>query len=167
MPMRVLSAIDRALEKSISVFTGITMIALLVLVNAQVIARYVFKFSLGGFSSAPPYIMIYAIWMAAILSARNDDHLKIEILELIVKSVRAQKTIKLVLDAITAAALLYFTVYAALYVISAKQYGDMETGMLIPMWTLYIVMPIGSGFMGIYYIVHVIKGFGEVFLCCR
>ena len=157
--MKFLHAFDGSLLKVINIICAAIMIALLVIVNVQVATRSVFSISLGGLADMPPYLMIYAIWLGAILAARADDHIKIQILDIFVKSEKGRLVVVAALHIITAAALLIFTKVAVDYTVNTFNFGSIHNGTQIPLWYFYIVMPVGAGFMSLYYIVNAVKAF--------
>lgn len=157
--MKFLKAFDSVLFKVVYVVCALIMIALLVIVNIQVVSRFFFNLSLGGLSDLPPYLMIYAIWLGAILAARGDDHIKIQLLDLFVKNEKVQFVVSGILHIVTAAALIVFTKISLDYTASALAFGSVDNGTHIPLWCFYIVMPVGAGFMSLYYVVNAIKAF--------
>lgn len=160
--MKFLKMLDSVVFKVIYFICAAIMIALLVIVNVQVVSRFFFNFSLGGLSDLPPYLMIYAIWLGAILAARGDDHIKIQLLDLFVKSEKVQYVVAAILHIITAVALVIFTKISIDYVANAAAFGSIDNGTHMPLWLFYVVMPIGSGFMALYYVVNAIKAFGRL-----
>lgn len=163
--MKFLSKLDNGFAKTIDILATIMQIVLFLIILVQVFGRYIFNFALGGWSDVPPYLLIWTVWLTAILAARKNDHLKIEILDLIVKNYRVRTAINSLLDFITAAALITFTVVSVKFIIATWQYGDVNPGLMIKMWILYLVMPFSSAFMSLYYIIAGGKKIQEVVTC--
>jgi TRAP-type C4-dicarboxylate transport system permease small subunit len=153
----ILRALDLGVFRVVYIVCGLSMAALLIIVNVQVAARYAFHFSLGGVSDLPPYIMIYAVWLGAMVAARTDDHLKIELLDLLVKKKRVLEVVNGIFSIVMAGALVYFTVYAIDYTASAVSFGSTDMGTKVPLWIYYIVMPISTAFMAFYYLINAVK----------
>jgi len=165
--MKFLSKLDNGFAKAIDFLATAMQIVLFLIILVQVFGRYIFSFALGSWSDVPPFLLIWTVWLTAILAARKNDHLKIEILDLIVKNDKVRTSINSLLDFITAAALITFTVVSINFVRSAIQYGDVNPGLLIKMWILYLVMPFSSAFMSLYYIIAGGKKIKEVVDACR
>lgn len=83
--MKFLKRLDDILFKAVQVCLGIFMIALTAIVVLQVLVRYVFHVSIGGVEELPVYLMLLSVWIAAIFVARDDGHVKIELLDMFVK----------------------------------------------------------------------------------
>lgn len=163
--MKVINAIDAVFDKILYYIIAFFTIALMVIVNVQVFARYIFTFSLGGVSDLPVYLMIFIIWLGAILGAKKDDHIRVELLCFMTKNERLLKAVHMVMLILTSIAMFYFAKYALDWVLSTYQYATRDPATKIPYWILYAITPFGGFFMGLYYLVNFVKGVGE--LCHR
>ena len=148
---KVFTAIDRGLVLFVNILLGCTMIALMFIVNVQVIARYVLNVSIGGVEELPVLLMIVSVWLAAAFVARADGHVKIEFLDMFIKNARVLATIKAVLKAITLVTLVAFSVIAYQYVRITFEMGDTTPGLKIPMGILQGVLPLSTILMVIFY----------------
>ena len=156
----ILSGIDRWLDRLVTIFLGIAMISLTLIVNLQVVARYILKVSLGGLEELPVYLMIISVWIAAILGAKNDSHFKIDLLEMVIKNKRTLEMIRIVLKAVSLLVVCVLCVLSFKYVRGTKEMGDVTAGLAIPVWLLQSVIPFSTAFMAFYYakqIFHDIK----------
>ena len=160
--MKVISALDRWFAKALSIIIALFTIALTLIVNIQVFARYIFNFSLGGLSDMPPYLMIFIIWFAAILAARKGDHIKIELLDLVTKNETALRCVRILILLVTTAAMGYFTYYAVLWVVESFQYGSIDPALKIMYGYLYAIIPFSGFFMALYYFVNFVKEVGAL-----
>lgn len=163
--MKVISALDKWFMRALRVVIAIFMIALTLIVNIQVFARRVFQFSIGSFSDMPPYLMIFVIWLAAIIAVKKDNHIKIELLDMFVKSQTILRVVKCILLLLSAAVMAYFSYYALLWTIDAFKYHNNEPALGICLGYLYGIIPFSSFFMALYYLVNFAKGVEE--LCRR
>lgn len=154
--------LDAGLFKGVSFFLGLAMICLTAIVFVQVIARYVFHASLGGLEELPVYLMMISVWLAAPFVAKNDDHLKIELLDTIIKSKFVLKIIAAIVKVITTVVMCYFAVIAFQYVASTFQMGDISPGLGIPMWILQGVVFLSAALMTLYYAILSVRDFKEV-----
>lgn len=163
--MKTIAALDKWFIRILKIIIAIFMIALTLIIVVQVFARYVFKFSIGSFSDMPPYLMIFIIWLAAIVAAKKDDHIKIELLDMFVKNQRIIQGIRCVLLLLSAAAMAYFSYYALLWTMDAFKYNNIDPGLRICLGYLYGVIPFSGFFMAVYYVINFITGVGK--LCQR
>ena len=128
--------IDSWLNSAISILLGVAMVTLAFIINLQVIARYVLKISLGGIEELPVILMIQSVWLAAILVSRNDDHFKIDLLEMVVKNKKALAKFKIFLKILTFIVISVFAFLAFNYVKGTFEMGDVTAGLAIPLWIL-------------------------------
>lgn len=154
--------LDSGLFKVVSTLLGIAMILLTAIVFIQVIARYVFHASLGGLEELPVYLMMISVWLAAPFVAKNDDHLKIELMDLIIKSPFVLKIIATAVKLITTVVMCYFAVISFEYVASTFQMGDISPGLGIPMWILQGVVFLSAALMTLYYAILFARDVKEV-----
>jgi len=135
----------------IDFFLGCLTIGLTLIVNIQVVARYVLKVSIGGMEELPIFFMIVSVWIAAVLVARKDAHFKVELVDMVVKNKRAVATVKAFVKLLTAVAIGIFTVISFTYVRGTLQGGDITAGLEIPVWILQAVIPLSTAFMALFY----------------
>ena len=152
--MSFFRSLDKGLYNVVSVICGVCVAAILIIINVQVICRFVFNFSLGGLSDMPPYLMIYTVWLGAIMAARNDDHISIQLLDLFVKNKKVIWAVDAILYFITAVSLIIFSKVAFDYTAHAFAYGSTDQGTGIPLGCFYMILPFASLLMGIYYFVN-------------
>jgi TRAP-type C4-dicarboxylate transport system permease small subunit len=138
------------------------MIALTSIILIQVFARYVLHTSIGGFEELPLYLMVISVWLAAPFVARKDQHVKIDLVNLVIKNKRIQKMIEAILRAITTVALSSFFVLCVKFVSTSKQYGDVTPGLQIPFWMIQSVLVFSTFMMSFYYVLLTIKSVREV-----
>lgn len=155
--MKILQKIDEILFKAVQICLGIAMIALASIVCIQVLVRYILHVSIGGVEELPVYLMMVSVWIAAIFVAKNDGHVKIELLDMIVKNKKILGIVNTVLCGLTSVALGYFTVLCWKYMLKMQGYGDTTAGLGIPIWIFILVMVISCGMMTLYYAINTIK----------
>lgn len=143
--------IDSWLNSTISILLGIAMAALAFIINLQVIARYVLKISLGGIEELPVILMIQSVWLAAILVSRNDDHFKIDLLDMVVKNKKSLAIFKIFIKFLTFVVISVFAYLAFSYVKGTFEMNDVTAGLAIPLWILQAVIPFSTSVMAIYY----------------
>lgn len=155
--MKILKHLDEVLFKAVQVCLGIAMIALTAVVVIQVLARYVLHISIGGVEELPVYLMMISVWVAAILVAKNDGHVKIELLDMFVKNKKIVGVVNIILCGLSGVALAYFSYLSLQYMFKLQRYGDITAGLGIPIWALEIFMVISCAMMALYYCINVVK----------
>ena len=155
--MNLLKKLDAILFKAVQICLGIAMIALTAVVVLQVLARYVLHISLGGIEELPVYLMMISVWIAAIFVAKDDGHVKIELLDMFVKNKKVLGVINIVLCTLSGIALAYFAYLSLKYMFKLQRYGDVTAGLGIPIWVLEMFMVISCAMMAMYYVVNFVK----------
>jgi TRAP-type C4-dicarboxylate transport system permease small subunit len=163
--MKALTFLDNFLYKIIYFFCGFSVVAMLGITCAQVFFRYFLRTSIGSISDFPVYLMIYAVWLGAIVAAKRDDHIKIQLLDLIIKNEKILESIQIIFHTITAVAMCFFWKSSWNYVVHAFKFGSVNQASGLQWWIYYMILPFSTAFIILYNIVNVIKRIREVFLC--
>ena len=153
--MNLLKKLDAILFKAVQICLGIAMIALTAVV--VLLARYALHISLGGIEELPVYLMMISVWIAAIFVAKDDGHVKIELLDMFVKNKKVLGVINIVLCGLSGVALAYFAYLSLMYMFKLQRYGDVTAGLGIPIWVLEMFMVISCAMMAMYYVVNFVK----------
>ena len=156
--LKVFSVLDNAVSKVLGILVSFTVGALIVVVTIQVFARYVLFKSIGGVEEMPISLMMIGVWLGAPLVARADMHLKIELLELIIKNkALAARILKTVVHVIILVCLCLFTRFALIYVQGSYAMYDITPGLNMPIWWMHSLLFISALLMAIYYFTHVVR----------
>ena len=115
------------------------------IIFVHVIMRSVFNSSLTWSEELTRYIFIWQIWMGVSIAQKDKAHIKVEILKSFVKN---QKVIAVV-DVIATILLIAFNIFLVTSGIDLVQQmitrGNVSSAMRMPMWIVYIVLPLASG----------------------
>lgn len=155
--MKILKWLDEMMFKAVQICLGIAMIALTAIVVLQVIVRYVLHVSIGGVEELPVYLMMVSVWIAAIFVAKDDGHVKIELLDMFVTNKKVVAVINIILCGLSGIALGYFAYLCLQYMFKLQRYGDVTAGLEIPVWVLEMFMVISCAMMAIYYLINFVK----------
>lgn len=155
--MELLKRLDALLFRVVQICLGITMIALTAIVVVQVLVRYVLHVSIGGVEELPVYLMLVSVWIAAIIVAKGDAHVKIELLDMFVKNKHIIAVINVILCGLSGVGLAYFAWLCLSYMFKLQRYGDVTAGLGIPVWILEAFMVVSCALMAVYYVINFIK----------
>lgn len=155
--MSLLHKVDYYLMKVMTFLSGLLILSMTVIVCLQVFIRYVLKASLGMLSDLPPYFLVFVVWISSVIAVRNDDHIRIELLDGIIKNKEVVKWINAAIKGIMTVAMAIFAYHCCIYVANAFAQGTSDPALKIPYWVLYSILPITSVLMTIYYGVNTIK----------
>ncbi|WP_273227686.1 TRAP transporter small permease [Geosporobacter ferrireducens] len=160
--MEILKKLDALAFKAIRTFAGIAMVLLTAVIIIQILARYVFKVSIGGIEETPIFLMMISVWLSAIIVAREDGHVKIDLIDLMIKNKKILYILKTVLRCLTTVVLGIYAKFALDYLISSMRLGDTTPGLGIPVWMMHSFVFISAFFMTLYYLINSIKAIKEV-----
>lgn len=124
-------------------FIGICMLLMSVLALVQVIIRYVFFYSLIGLEECTRYFMIWMTLIGAGLAVDRQDHIRIDIAPLLLKSrfnIDIQPLINLVLLGFG----VFFLVESWNILLATIEYEQQTPAMRLPMGVAYLCLFLSS-----------------------
>lgn len=145
-------AIVGKFTKKIDQFEDMVLITLLVIMLAIIfiatVARFTNLFVITWAEELARYCMIWIVFIGISVAARHGEHFAVEALDLFLP--------KKVLDAISVVKTIFvvaFNFFAAYWgmVIVNKQMmgGQVSPSLRVPIWSMYLIIPIGLALMGI------------------
>jgi TRAP-type C4-dicarboxylate transport system permease small subunit len=141
-------------EKVLDWLTSAILVALLLIVLAQIVSRYVFNSSLSWTEEAARYLMIWGVLLGAGLAYLNGYLISIEIF-----IDRFPAPLRRVIHVVNRLLSLFFTGILTVYGINLCIMGaQMESPALeIPYLWIYLAVPVGAGLLFILFLVHPLK----------
>ena len=148
--LEVYRRIDDAVELITKYFCALLLATMIAVCFVNTVGRYAFHHS---FRAAEEIVILCAVWVTCVgasLTAREDDHVTLDLLQELIKSHK----VKAVLYALTRALTCFFRI--ALLPAAYKMvriYAPMKlTGTGLPQWVLYISYVVGSIAMAMGYL---------------
>ena len=155
MNMGKFDKIISTMEESIN---GTLLVASTVLLFVNIILRYFFKASTTWAEEAIRYAIIWVTFFGASICAKNKMHLGIDIF-IQMAPPRFAKIIMGVTQLISAFFTGMLTYYSWQLTQLIIQTAQKSPAMLMPMWIVYIAMPLGSAMMTIRFLVAAYQDF--------
>jgi len=155
----------KTLTKIVDTFVWVMMVgsafALSMLTIAQVISRFVFRMPIPWSTDVIRMTFAYAIFFGAAHAAKNNDHLSLDILLVILKP-KAQRVVQSVVFVTVTLFCLFIAYQGWQFTIRA---GTRQTlpYLMIPMGSMYIAIAIGGGIMAFYYLQNAVKTIRQFF----
>ncbi len=128
------------------ILAGFLLVLLTVLLAVQIVNRYILGTSFVWLEEIARLSFVWMIYFSAAGAARDDRHIRIEIVDLFVGPA-AVKWVTLVADILTIGFDLVVVWLGILLVQSTVQYGDVTPVTDIPMGIVYAVIPVCYGLM--------------------
>lgn len=113
----------------------------------NVVARYVFDSSLTWAAELTMYLFIWSTFFGAAYCFKQDAHININLLLEHVSPITA-KTLMITSHVITLIFLFAVAYYGLQYVLFVHELEETSVDLGIPMWTVYLVLPISFFFAG-------------------
>ncbi|MFM1655139.1 TRAP transporter small permease [Brevibacillus sp. B_LB10_24] len=143
--MSLKKLLDERLEE---VFLVLTMVAMVVLIFAQVLCRYVFESSLSWSEELARYIHIWQIWIGASFAVRKREHIKVEAFKNLFNET-GRKCIDFIAIILWFCLAVFLAVAGTSLVTTILSKGQSSPAMQLPMWLVYSAIPLGGLLMSI------------------
>jgi len=142
----ILKNLDRIEE----FFIGMTLLFVTLLLFINVLTRYCFGYSVKWAEELTRYLIIWLTFVGGSVCVRKGKHVGIDIL-LTICPIVMRKIILLIIAIIGFLFSIILTFYGWKITLNVMLSGQLSTAMMIPMYLVYIVIPIGGFLMSIRY----------------
>lgn len=137
--MKILKAIDENFEKVILSFLVFAIVAVMLL---QIVCRYIFNNSLIWSEEFCRYCYVYFMLIGTSLAVKEGSALRVDAVASLLPK-KAREILGVVVDIITFLMLLYLLYWSIPTVKMMYQKGGASPAMNLPMYILYMSLPIG------------------------
>lgn len=141
--MKAAKILVKIWNKAEEYFLVYSLILMVILVFVQVVMRYIFNNSLSWSEELVRYIFIWQIWLGASVGAKNNDHIRIEIFTSKMKQ-KPREALEIIINLMIFAFYLFLIWQGIVYLKTVISTNMTSTGLQIPLWFVYISLPIGS-----------------------
>mgnify|MGYP000370709031 FL=1 len=155
-----LGLLDTFLSRLEAVILGLGVL----LMAANTIANVVGRFALGQsifFSGEINRILIIMITFAGIgYAARHGRHIRMSAIY-DAFPVAARKAVMIVIALVTSAAMFFLLYFSVEYIVTLYERGRVLPALGLPIWWIYVWVPLGFGITGIQYFLTAVKNLRE------
>ncbi|AXI01220.1 TRAP transporter small permease [Sporosarcina sp. PTS2304] len=135
--------IDIKLEEWLLIISTLFIVALVFL---QVLSRYVFNISVGWSAELARYMLIWITWISMSYTIRKNDHIKITLfVDRLPMSV--QKVVQVIVILLWSIFAFVMAIVGTQVVQTIKLMGQKTATIGLPMWVVYLIIPIGGVLM--------------------
>jgi C4-dicarboxylate transporter, DctQ subunit len=149
--MKLLRWIDRYFSLLERYFLGGTVFFTSLLLLINVIMRYIFNSAIYWAEELVRYLMVWVIFVGGSQVAKHEGHIAVDILYRAV-SVRAKLFLDYLVNVIAIIFCLILAYYSFLQVMHVYSSHQISPALELPMWLVYLSIPLGSILMVIRYI---------------
>lgn len=133
----------------IEAYIGAAILAVqLVIMFMEIVSRYIFKHSFIWVEELARYLFIYFIFLGAGYGVSTHSHVTVDILVQKLPA-KAAKVVEIIATLIWFALAAWMTYLCASFTNTVKARGTISTAMHLPLWIVYLAMPLGFAVMAI------------------
>ena len=137
-------------------FCSAILISMLVILLIQVITRTVFNYSNHWAEEYARYCNIYLIYFSAALAAKRQRHIRVDaIVKIWPKKIR--RYVEEIGDYLWIAFDVVIIVVSCKYIVYLYGVGSLSQALNLPLWGIYLAIPLGVALMTVRLLVHKIK----------
>jgi TRAP-type C4-dicarboxylate transport system permease small subunit len=153
-----LEGISRSIDKTLSYVVAVLLVAMSLAVFGNVVCRYFLDFSLAWYEEISRFLLIWIVFLGAIIALIRGDHLGIDVLFLVLPP-RVRRVVVVLTDILVLVALVIMFQGAWEMAIDSLKSGWVASSVPIPYGWVYMVGPVSAGLM---FIQSLIKTTGDV-----
>lgn len=155
--MNILKKLGWVYDKLEEILLAGTLGFSVVLIFAQVIARYVFNHSISWSEELARYMFVWLIWLGTSMAAKNNSHITVDVIPGKLHG-RARFVLDIIVNLIWLALCVFLAVTGADVIKSAIARGKMASSMpWLPIWTVYLALPFSQAVVGIRVMIKTIQ----------
>lgn len=142
-----------------AIVTGITLVLCTVLVNVNVLMRYILKSPLYWCEEVVTGLFVWTVFIGSAYAYRTHAHLGVDILVNLIPE-KAEVAVKMAIDLLEFAVLVMLTHISLQYVLNT--WDKLTNTLRVPNWYISIAVPIGFGLSLIYSVFFIISNIRNV-----
>lgn len=151
-----LDVISQVMDKTLSYVVALLLLAMSGIVFGNVFCRYVLEASLGWYEEVSRFLLIWIVFLGAVIALIRGDHLGIDVLQLALPP-RARQMVAVLTDILVLVALAIMFQGAWDMAIDSLRSGWVASSVPIPYGWVYMVGPISAGLMFIQTLIKTIR----------
>lgn len=143
-------------NKTEEIIMVVMLVIMVILVFLQVIMRYVFNNSLTWTEELARYMFIWVSWLGISIGTQRNEHITIDVVVDRFKG-KGYIAIMTIADLCTIAILFALAYFGVVLTMQIFDFHTVSTVLKIPMWIIYVCLPISCTLMMIRVIVKMIE----------
>lgn len=142
---QIINILDKKAEEWLLVAGFLIMVIFVIM---QVIFRYVINVSLGWSEEVVRYGLIWMTWISTSYAIQKNSHIRVEIVKNLFSS-KIKKIIETIVIVLWFSLVLFLAIEGTKLVMTIHSTGQVSPSTQIPMWFVYLAVPIGATLMSI------------------
>ncbi len=158
--MSKFSRISELVDKGLDSVNGLLLAIMVMAIFLQVVARYVFNHALSWPEELGRFLFAWIVFLAIVSVMRADEMLSLELLYRWIPKKMGQ-ILKLIISIACFGFLL--VILKGGFELMIRQSSQLSIALEIPMWVVYVVIPIGTFLMAIALLIKIVAQIRELF----
>ncbi len=154
--LKFLDFVDRLISKFEGVMLGVGVIAMTVNTIAAVVSRYVFNSAITFTDELNMIFIVVVTYAGLSYAARNGRHIRMSAIY-DAMPVATRKALMIVMASVTSAFMFYLSFYSYYYILEVYQSGRILPALGLPVFYIYLWVPVGFVVTGLQYAFTVVK----------
>ena len=155
---RKLALVSRVMDKVLSYVVAVLLVGMSVTVFGNVVCRYVLEASLAWYEEVSRFLLIWIVFLGAIIAFIRGDHLGIDVLLMVLRP-RHRRVVAVVADALVLVCLVVMFQGGWVMAIDSLESGWVASSVPIPYGYVYMVGPVSAALM---FVQCLIKTLGDI-----
>lgn len=158
--IRVLEFIDRQINRLEGIMLAVGVIAMSINTVAAVVSRYVFNNAIVYTDELNVIFIVIVTYAGLSYAARYGRHIRMSAIYDALP-VKARKILMTFMAAVTSALMFFLSYYSFYYIVEVYQSGRILPALGLPVFLVYLWVPVGFIMTGLLYALTVVKNFRE------
>lgn len=158
--LKILEFIDKQISRLEGVMLAVGVVLMSVNTIAAVISRYVFNDAITYTDELNVIFIIIVTFAGLSYAARNGRHIRMSAIYDALP-VKSRKVLMVVMTAVTSVLMFFLSYYSYYYIIEVYESGRILPALGLPVFYIYLWVPVGFAMTGLLYFFTVIKNITE------
>jgi len=158
--IEVLDFVDMLISKFEGVMLALGVIAMAINTIAAVISRYVFNSAITFTDELNMIFIVVVTYAGLSYAARNGRHIRMSAIY-DAMPVKVRKVLMIVMASVTSAFMFFLSFYSYCYIVEVYESGRILPALGLPVFYIYLWVPIGFVLTGLQYAFTVVKNLTE------
>lgn len=120
--------------------------SLVILVFSQFMTRYMINYSINWLQESSRYLLIWLTWISVSYTIRERKHIRVETLKNMLPE-KGQFIVEIIVLLLWSIFALFLALVGVQFVLDVQSSGQGSPMIGIPMWIVYIILPLAGGLM--------------------
>jgi C4-dicarboxylate transporter DctQ subunit len=151
-----MSVLNRFFSRFEEISSGTLLVAGLTLILYGVFMRYVVNLPQAWVEEISKYLVVWGVLMGGSLALRNKHHITVDLVYLKFNGI-SQKIVNVFASSVGVFFTIIYFYYSYELIMKKYQTGQVSLDVGIPLWIVYLILPISAVMLGIRFVENLVK----------